>query len=193
MSEIKKEPRAAILLADGCEEIEALTTVDLCFRAGVALDKISIQDTVDVTSSHKVRFQADLCVKDADLEGYDMLILPGGMPGTMNLKACEPLCGALIKADRQGKWIAAICAAPSVLGDLGLLKGRRATCNPSWEEKVAQAGANLTHEEVTVDGRIITSQGMGTSTPFALAIIAALQGQEAAEAMARKIVWHMQG
>lgn len=185
-----REIRAAIFLADGCEEIEALTPVDLCFRAGVHLDKISIQETPSVTSSHGLTFQADRTVADADLDAYDMLILPGGMPGTMNLKACGKLCDAVVRADRAGKWLAAICAAPSVLGDLGLLKGRRATCNPSWEEKVAAAGAVLTHEAVTMDGNIITSQGMGTSTPFALTILCALQGKDAAEAMAKKIVWH---
>ncbi|MBQ8137685.1 MAG: DJ-1/PfpI family protein, partial [Clostridia bacterium] len=121
---------------------------------------------------------------------YDMLILPGGIPGTLNLKACPKLREGLLQADREGRWLAAICAAPSVLGDLGLLKGKRATCNPSWEEKVEAAGAVLTHEAVTVDGHIITSQGMGTSTPFALAILAALQGREAADAMAKKVVWH---
>ena len=136
--------QAAIFMADGCEEIEALTVADLCFRAGIPLKKISVSDRAEVTSSHEITFRCDSVIEDEDLDGYDMLILPGGIPGTLNLKACKKLEESILAhAAREDRAVAAICAAPSILSDLGLLKGRNAACNPSWEEKVAAGGANI--------------------------------------------------
>ncbi len=186
MSETQK---AAIFFADGCEEIEGLTVVDILYRAGVPLQKISVSDSLTVVSSHKLSFLCDSLIADEDLEQYDLLILPGGIPGTLNLKACKPLEEAILSFYRQGKGLAAICAAPSILGDLGLLKGRNCACNPSWTDKLLAAGANVLTESAVRDGSIITSRGMGTSVPFALAILAYLRGEEAAAQMAQKIVW----
>ena len=182
--------QAAVFIADGCEEIEALTVADLCFRAGIPLKKISVSDRAEVTSSHEITFRCDSVIADEDLDEYDMLILPGGIPGTMNLKACKKLeDGILAHAARADRAVAAICAAPSILSDLGLLKGRNAACNPSWEEKVAAGGANILRENAVADGNIITSRGMGTSISFGLAIAAWFLGGEKAAALGRKIVY----
>ena len=187
------EKKAAIFFADGCEEIEGLTVVDILYRAGVPLQKISVSGSLTVVSSHRLSFLCDSLIADEDLEQYDLLILPGGIPGTLNLKACEPLRRAILSFDRQGKGLAAICAAPSVFGDLGLLKGRKCCCNPPWTDKVAESGAEVLTEETVRDGNIITSRAMGTSIPFALEILAWLRGEEAAEEMRRKIVYRCGG
>ena len=187
MSETKK---AAVFMADGCEEIEALTVADLCYRAGISLKKISVSGKPQVTSSHKITFLCDSTIEEDDPEQYDMLILPGGIPGTLNLKACERLEKAILShAADESKCVAAICAAPSILSDLGLLKGRRAACNPSWEEKVAEGGAVIVRESAVRDGNIITSRGFGTAIPFGLKIVEWFRGSEKAEELGRKIVY----
>ena len=182
--------QAAVFIADGCEEIEALTVADLCFRAGIPLKKISVSDRAEVTSSHEITFRCDSVIADEDLDEYDMLILPGGIPGTMNLKACKKLEDAILShaADPE-KAVAAICAAPSVLSSLGLLRGRSAACNPSWEDKVAEGGAVILRENAVRDGNIITSRGMGTSISFGLAIVDWFLGPEKAEELGKKIVY----
>ena len=179
----KTDKKAAIFMADGCEEIEALTVVDILYRAGIPLTKVSISDSLSVTSSHEVTFLTDTTVSLLDFDEYDMLILPGGMPGTIHLDAC------LAKA---GKQIAAICAAPSVFARLGLLQGKKATCNPSKEGALKEGGAILTYEQVTVTDNIITSQAMGTAIPFALAIVAHYLGQETADALRENIIYKPQ-
>ncbi len=184
------EKKAAVFMADGCEEIEALTVADLCFRAGIPLKKISVSGRREVTSSHDITFLCDSLLEEEDPDTYDMLILPGGIPGTLNLKASKKLEEALIRAaSDQSRAVAAICAAPSILADLGLLRGRRAACNPSWEEKVAAGGAKIVRENAVRDGNIITSRGMGTSVSFGLAVAAWFLGEEKAEALGRKIVY----
>ncbi len=185
----ESNPSAAIFFADGCEEIEGLTVVDILYRAGVPLKKVSVSDSLTVVSSHRLSFQCDSLIADEDLSQYDLLILPGGIPGTLNLKACQPLREAILAFAAQGKGLAAICAAPSILGDLGLLKGRPCACNPSWENALTGAGAKVVRQEVVRDGGFITSRGMGTSIPFALAILAFLKGEACAEEMAKKIVY----
>ena len=168
----KTDKKAAIFMADGCEEIEALTVVDILYRAGIPLTKVSISDSLSVTSSHEVTFLTDTTVSLLDFDEYDMLILPGGMPGTIHLDACQRLTEQVTAFAKAGKQIAAICAAPSVFARLGLLQGKKATCNPSKEGALKEGGAILTYEQVTVTDNIITSQAMGTAIPFALAIVA---------------------
>ncbi len=168
----KTDKKAAIFMADGCEEIEALTVVDILYRAGIPLTKVSISDSLSVTSSHEVTFLTDTTVSLLDFDEYDMLILPGGMPGTIHLDACRRLTEQVTAFAKAGKQIAAICAAPSVFARLGLLQGKKATCNPSKEGALKEGGAILTYEQVTVTDNIITSQAMGTAIPFALAIVA---------------------
>lgn len=182
--------KTAIFLADGFEEIEALAVVDLLRRAQIGIDMISIMPGKRVMGSHQIPVEADLLFRDlteADLDAYDMLILPGGGVGTKNLEACAPLKEAVARFDAAGKYISAICAAPGIFGRMGLLKGRKATCYPACEEE--SWGANLVHRETVTDDHILTSRGMGTSIPFGLAIVARFQGEAAAQALAERIVF----
>ncbi len=184
------DKKVAIFLADGCEEIEALTVVDLLYRAGIPCVKVSVGETPVVCSSHNVTVTADTTVSHLSWDEYDMLILPGGMPGTLNLKACKPLTDAVLRFRKEGKPLAAICAAPSVLAELGILKGVRATCNPSVETALTENGAELVRENAVTADRIITSRGMGTAIPFGLAIVAYYLGQETADDLGRNIIYY---
>ena len=188
----KTDRKVALFLADGCEEIEALTVADILYRAGIPCTKVSVNGTTSVTSSHEITFYADTDVKDLDFEAYDVLVLPGGIPGTPNLAACRPLTEAVkdfAGRAQEGKIVAAICAAPSILGDLGLLEGRKATANPSFLDAIAEKGAILTEMRVAIDGNIITSQGMGTAIPFALTIVGQLLDDETALQLSKKILY----
>ncbi len=179
--------KTAIFLADGFEEIEALTVVDLLRRAGIEITMTSIMGKKSVTGSHNIKVEADELIEDLDFDSVDMIILPGGMPGTKNLDSCEPLKAKIRKFNDSGKLLAAICAAPTVYGKMGLLKGKRATCYPGCEGDLL--GADLQTTEVAQDGNFITSRGMGTAIPFGLAIIAQFQGPSSAQDMANKIVY----
>ncbi|SFB85611.1 DJ-1 family glyoxalase III [Butyrivibrio sp. YAB3001] len=179
--------KTAIFLADGFEEIEALTVVDLLRRAGIEIITASIMGRKEVTGSHNITVLADALIDDIDFDGTDMLILPGGMPGTTNLGECEPLKEKIKDFDAKEKMLAAICAAPTVYGKMGILSGKKACCYPGCE--VDLKGADVQTTEVTKDGHFITSRGMGTAIPFGLAIIAHFQGQDVADKMAEKIVY----
>lgn len=176
-----------VFLADGCEEIEALTPVDLLRRAGEEVVTVSVMGRKDITSSHKITILADELIENCDLTSADLLVLPGGMPGTLNLGACEPLTRALLAQHGAGKKVAAICAAPSVLGGLGIAEGRKVVCFPGFEDKMT--GAEVLAVPTVTDGNVTTGRGMGAATDFALQLIAVLQGEEAARAMAAKIVY----
>lgn len=173
----------ALFLADGFEEVEALGTLDLMRRAGMDVRLVSIyDDRLNVTGAHKVTVVADMSlqeVKAADLSG---LILPGGLPGVTNLEA-EPRVEALVKEVAQsGRLVAAICAAPSLLGKYGLLSGKRATVYPGWDKHLT--GATYERLPYVEDGNILTGQGMGFTMPFARRIIEKELGEEkAAEVM----------
>lgn len=179
--------RVCVFLADGFEEIEGLTVVDILRRAGVDTQTVSITEERMVTGSHKIPVQADVCLKDADFTGAQMLVLPGGMPGTVNLGACRELTELLVRFHEEGKKVAAICAAPSVLGDLGILKGKRAACYPGFEDRLA--GAEVVYEKVAVDSNVTTSRGMGTAIPFALALAEQLVSREKAEEIKKGIIY----
>ena len=188
---IKNIKKTAIFMADGCEEIEGLTVVDLLRRAGIEIDMIAIKDIKDglqVRGSHGIAFEADKNITEINLQEYDGIILPGGMPGTNYLKADSRVRNAVIEFNQAGKLVAAICAAPTVLGDCGILNGKNAICYPGLEEKLT--GANIVTQSVVKDGNMITSRGMGTAIEFGLAIIAYFLGQEQADDMARKIVFN---
>lgn len=161
--------KIGIFMADGCEEIEGLTVVDIARRAGLDIIMISIDGNKEVTSSHKVTFLADYHKGEVNYEELDGIVLPGGMPGTLNLGADETVVETVRTFAREGKLVAAICAAPSVLGQENILEGKNATCHPGFEEKLL--GANFVAEPVVVDGNIITSRGMGTAIDFALEIV----------------------
>ena len=161
--------KVGIFVADGCEEIEALTVVDVIRRAQLEITTISITDKKEVTSSHNITFFADAIGSEVDFEGYDAIVLPGGMPGTLNLMESELVNQVIKKFQAEGKIVAAICAAPSVLGAAGVLEGRHATCHPGFESKLT--GAITCEDAVVVDGNIITSRGMGTGIEFSLALL----------------------
>jgi 4-methyl-5(b-hydroxyethyl)-thiazole monophosphate biosynthesis len=161
--------KIGIFMADGCEEIEGLTVVDITRRAGLEIETVSINGTKQVTSSHKVTFLTDTTKEEADFASYDAIVLPGGMPGTIHLGEDETVGRIIREFAASGKLVAAICAAPSVLGQVGLLQGKNATCHPGFEEKLT--GASCSTDSVVIDGNIITSRGMGTAIPFALEIV----------------------
>ena len=163
-------------LADGLEEVECLATADVLIRAGVKVKLVSITGKKEVKGAHGFGIHADTLLHEIDPMKADLLFLPGGMPGTKNLMACKPLCDALVQADAAGKRLAAICAAPMVLGKLGLLKGRKATCYPSFEQYLE--GAECVSEPVVRDGNIITGMGPGAAMEFALAIVDLLVGKD---------------
>lgn len=185
------EKRVAVFAAPGLEEIEGLTVVDVLFRAGIPCDTVAITPERQVTSSHEVTIVCDRSIADEgfSFDDYDMLVLPGGIPGTPNLRACEPLCDALRSFVTEGKPLSAICAAPSILAELGLLEGRRATSNPGFQHVLAEHGADLVADEpVVVDGLFTTSQGAGTAMPFALEIVRRFLGDEAVERVREGVV-----
>lgn len=185
----QNDRKIAVFLADGCEEIEALTVVDLLTRAGLPHTTVSITDHHRVVSSHKVPIEADALISEIDFREYDMLVLPGGMPGTTHLEDCEELTRQVSYFAQHGREVAAICAAPQILAHLGLLKGRVATCNPSRDQTLAESGAILTHNPVEVDGNLITSRGMGTAIPFGLAIVEHYLGRQKAGELREKILY----
>ena len=165
-------------IADGTEEIEALTMTDVLRRAGVEVVTVSINKTAEVTMSHGVRIICDTTVAEADVNDADMLLLPGGMPGAANLNDCEAVRTAVLRQYEQGKKVGAICAAPLILGGLGILQGKRATCYPGFESQMT--GATYTKELFTVDGNVITGEGPAATLPFSYAILEMLgKGAEA--------------
>ncbi len=179
--------QASVFLADGFEEIEGLTVVDILRRAGVQTDTVSITGEKTIHGSHQIEVQADFLFEEMDFSQSEMLILPGGMPGTRHLMEHKGLRGLLEAYYEQGQYIAAICAAPSIFGGLGFLKGRKACCYPSFEGKLE--GAEVVQDKVCVDGHVITSRGMGTAIPFALKLTALLCGEEKAEEIGRSIIF----
>lgn len=185
------EKRVAVFVAPGLEEIEGLTVVDLLFRAGIPCDTVAITPERTVTSSHEVTIvcKRSLFDEDFSFDDYDMLVLPGGIPGTPNLRACALLCEELAARAAAGRPLAAICAAPSILAELGLLEGRRATSNPGFQHVLAEHGAVLLADEpVVVDANLITSQGAGTAMLFALEIVRHYLGDEAVERVREGVV-----
>lgn len=174
--------KAFLFLATGFEEMEATGTIDVLRRGGIEAKTVSVTGERQVTGAHGMEFTADTLLAETDFSDADALILPGGMPGSNNLNACEPLKELLIEQYKKGKWVAAICAAPLVLGGLGLLKGRRATCYPGFEPTLI--GATITGEAVEIDGNVITGKGPGLVYNFGLALLSVLKSEAVAEEVA---------
>ena len=174
-----------VFFANGFEEIEALTVVDMLRRAEVETVMVSIMPEKTVLGAHNIPVVADGLFEDYNYGDGDMLVLPGGMPGTNNLMAHEGLRDELFVYRDANKYMAAICAAPSVLGMNGLLRGKKATCYPGFEDKLL--GAEVTKERVVTDGNMITGKGMGTAIDFAAAIIEVLCGEEVAQKVLKAI------
>lgn len=156
-------------LANGFEEIEGLAPVDILRRGGVDIKTVSVTGSREVQTSHGITLLADLVFEDVDLSDADMLMLPGGMPGSKNLNAHEGVKQALLAQNKAGKRIGAICAAPMVLGGLGLLKGKKATCSPGFQEYLI--GAEYTGALFQEDGNIITGEGPAATLPYAYQIL----------------------
>lgn len=173
--------------ADGMEEIEGLAVVDVLRRAGIETQMISITDKREVTGSHNITCYTDECIQNIDIDKADVLFLPGGMPGTLKLAACQPLMEAVQQFYDNGKRLAAICAAPSILGELGILQGKKATCYPGFEDKLK--GAEYLTDKVVTDGTVTTGRGMGAAIELGLELVRILKGETAAEELKEKIIF----
>ncbi len=178
-----KSPKVMVPFAEGFEELEALTIVDVLRRAGITVDMVGIVGTM-VTGGHGIRVTMDKKLLQVHAEDYNCIILPGGNPGYINLGRSSTLLELLKKMNGQGKLIGAICAAPSVLAKAGVLEGKRATIYPGMEKEIPYPRG----EKVVVDGNIITSQGPGTAMEFALKIVETLMGKEMTYSMKRSLV-----
>lgn len=177
----------AVFFAEGYEEIEALTVVDILRRQNVDTQMVSVTGEKTVTGSHNISVQMDCLIEEVDFNTVDVIVLPGGMPGTKNLEACGALMEQVDAFAAAGKTICAICAAPSILGHRGILNGKKAIAYPGMEEELN--GAVVTYEPAVRDGNIITGRGMGCAIEFGLLILDYLEGKEAGDAMAEKIVY----
>lgn len=176
----------AIFLAEGFEEIEALTPLDMLRRASVDAKTVSITDTLTVTGSHGISVSADMTYSELNLEELDMIIFPGGMPGAKNLDEFPFTDGLIEFALKKGIRIAAICAAPMILGHRGLLKGKRAVCYPGFENELL--GADVLDAPCVTDGKITTAKGMGAAIDFSEELISLLCGKELAKKISNSIM-----
>lgn len=168
-----------VFFADGFEEIEAMAPVDILRRAGLQVEMVSVTPDEIVKGAHGVQMFCDKNIANCELDDAELLLLPGGMPGAASLGESEMLCKALLKQVEAGKPVAAICAAPMVLGKLGILKGKKATCYPGFEQFLE--GAEYTAQLVEQDGNIITGKGPGAAIPFAMALVEMLVSKEVRE------------
>ncbi|KXT79094.1 DJ-1 family glyoxalase III [Streptococcus sp. DD13] len=173
----------AVLFAEGFEEIEALTPVDVFRRAGFTCEMIGLT-SIEVTGSHGITVQTDK-VFDGELASYDLVLCPGGMPGSANLRDHTSLIEAIQQRDRNHQWLAAICAAPIVLAKAGVLENRKFTCFPGVEAQI-QDGIHQT-ETVVVDGHVVTSRGAGTALAFSYQLVDLLGGD--GQALAQQMVY----
>ena len=178
--------RVLVPLAEGFEEIEAITVVDLLRRANVEVRTAALAGP-RVTGSHGITVEADLTLGDVRAADYDMIVLPGGMPGADHLKKDARVVGLLREFASTGRYAAAICAAPGVLAHAGLLDGREATSYPGFLGQDSAPGIRLSESPVVIDGKVVTSRGPGTAIDFALALIGLLEGKDAADAVGRRL------
>ncbi len=175
-----------LLLGTGFEETEAVVPLDLLRRAGIAVQTVGISGKT-VCGSHAIPVEADILPSQMKLTEMEMLILPGGLGGVRSLSDSQEAISAITFAAENGRLLAAICAAPTILAKLGLLEGRRATCYPGCEEQMAGA-IMVPHQAAVRDGQFVTGTSAGCAVPFGLALIAALRSEEAAKAVAEQIV-----
>jgi 4-methyl-5(b-hydroxyethyl)-thiazole monophosphate biosynthesis len=177
--------RVCVLLAQGLEEIEAITIIDVLRRAEVDVVTLGVEGTgtegLDVKGSHNVVLRADKPLSAGAQEAWDMVILPGGMPGSTNLRDNPAVRSLLQRQHQGGRKVGAICAAPIALAAAGVLEGKMATCYPGFEKELL--GAKYTTDRVVRDGLVLTSRGPGTAMEFALNIVADLRGKSVAEAL----------
>lgn len=175
-------------LANGFEEVEALTVIDLLRRAGVEVKSVSITGEKKVMGTHGIPVEADILYEEADYEACEMIVLPGGLPGADYLGEHEGLVKHIRCFAENDKYLAAICAAPQVFGAQGVVEGKKATIYPGMEKCLNGA---LPQDEIVVqDGKVITSMGPATAMPFALKLIEALKGKEVSDSVADGLLWN---
>jgi len=167
-----------IHLAEGFEEIEAVTIIDVLRRAGLNVISVSVTGNRMVKGSHNIEMKADILFDEVDFTSGEMIILPGGMPGSKNLNEHAGLKRQILEYQKSGKYLAAICAAPIVFGNLGILNGKRAVCYPGYEAHLT--GADVQSNSYIVDNNIITGRGVGAALNFSLEIVRILVGEERA-------------
>lgn len=176
-----------VLLANGFEEVEAITLIDLLRRAQYDVTTVSISETKEVCGGHNIPIIADALLSNKDFKDYDALILPGGVPGVPNLAADERVIELVKRYNNDSKFIGAICAAPYVLDHAGILKGKNITCYPSWAPKIKDA--QIFDKPVEVDGKIITGNGVGGAIAMALKLVEVFSSKEESEDLAEKILY----
>ena len=175
-----------VFLANGFEEIEALTVVDILRRADIAVTTVSINEDTLVIGAHGIKVIADKLSNEIS-DTFSAIVLPGGMPGTVNLEVNDVVNRYINLAKEESKLICAICAAPSILGKMGLLDGKNATCYPGFENHLK--GAKCKNKGVVCDGNIITSMAMGSAVDFALAIVGRLTSEAKAKVIKKQICY----
>ena len=175
-----------VLLGTGFEEVEAIAPVDLMRRAGIEVQTVGITGKT-VTGSHKIPVEADILPENMDLESMDMIVLPGGLGGVASARASQAVLDALRWGWEHDRFVAAICAGPTVLADLGIPDGKKATCFPGCEGQMGKADM-VPGAAALRDGKLITGTSAGCAIPFALELIKALKGSEAADKVAKQIV-----
>ncbi|MBN1407934.1 MAG: DJ-1/PfpI family protein [Calditrichaceae bacterium] len=179
-------PSALIILSPGFEEIEAVTVIDLLRRASIQVTIAGLTDRL-ITGSHNIAVMADTALSMVNHTDFDILVLPGGQPGTNNMKTNPMILKWIQERHANGQWIAAICAAPTVLHAAGITKNLNLTSYPA--EKDTFTGSNYSEDNVVIDDHIITSRGVGTAIDFSLAIIAKILDQSAADNIQTKIIY----
>lgn len=172
-------------IAEGFEEIEALCPLDLLRRAGVPVKTVGIGGD-NVTGAHGITLKTDMTDAEFSYDSPEMIFLPGGMPGTLNLAASDVVRSSIEKANADGAYILAICAAPMILGEMGLLKGKEAICYPGFEDKLI--GAKISEKTVVLDGKIATAKGMGVALEFGLLAVSILCGEDTAKDLRSAVI-----
>lgn len=175
-----------VFMANGCEEIEALTQVDVLRRAGIETKSVSITTEKLIKGAHGIDFMADCTIFDIDFDKVEMVVLPGGLVCRNNLMNCKEVVTVCKKFNELGKFVTAICASPSVLGENNILQGKKATCYPGFEEQCH--GAEISNAVVVKDGNIITSRGPATAMDFAIELVKAIAGDSVAEKTAQGLL-----
>lgn len=174
-----------MFIAEGFEEIEALCPLDLMRRAGLEVKTVGIGGT-SVTGAHGITVKTDIADTDFSYGAPQMIFLPDGMPGTLNLAASSVVTDAIASANKDGIYIAAICAAPSILGDMGLLQGKSAVCYPGFEDRLT--GATIPSQKVVLDGTVLTAKGMGAALEMGLKIVEIFCGETSANELRHAVI-----
>lgn len=177
-----------VFLADGFEEVEALAPVDLMRRAGLEVVMAGVTG-MEVTGSHGISVKADVAADKVEFSQVQAMMLPGGLPGTHRLEESPAVQACIDHCVGEGKLVAAICAAPSILAHKGLLQGKNATAFPNFQKDLEEGGATISSEFVCRDGQFLTGRGMGVATQFGLALVEALVSREKAQEIRSSIQW----